>query len=172
MHCNKMWCWITLPYGYFTYHATCSLSRIFTNFKPFIKYVSILPLQFHHPLVFWNYTSEKNEVELKIRNQVFWRGLRFNRVRLSNMIQRSSAMWLLVWFCHTKILKNSPGVQWWGIQLPMQGTWVWLLIQEDSTSTTTTEPACCNYGACAPRACAPQEQTLLQMRSLSTTAVE
>ena len=36
-------------------------------------------------------------------------------------------------------------VQWLRIYLPMQGTWVWFLLQEDSTCHRATRPMHCNY---------------------------
>ena len=38
-------------------------------------------------------------------------------------------------------------VQWLRILLPMQGTWVQSLVQEDPTCCGATKPACCNYWA-------------------------
>ena len=64
--------------------------------------------------------------------------------------------------------------QWLRIHLPMQGTRVWALVQEDSTCRGATKPMCYNYWACAPeptshnywayapRACAPQQEKPLQ----------
>ena len=40
-------------------------------------------------------------------------------------------------------------VQWLRIRLPMQGTWVWVLVQEDPTCRGATKPVCHNYWACA-----------------------
>ena len=52
----------------------------------------------------------------------------------------------------------------WGflarICLPMQGTWVWCLVQEDSTCHRAIKPVSHNYWAHVPRASAPQEQPL------------
>ena len=39
------------------------------------------------------------------------------------------------------------GVQWWGICLPTQETWVWPLIQEDPTCRRATKPVCHSYWA-------------------------
>ena len=36
-------------------------------------------------------------------------------------------------------------VQWLRIHLPMQGIWVWSLIQEDSTCHRVAKPVSCNY---------------------------
>ena len=36
-------------------------------------------------------------------------------------------------------------VQWLGIRLPMQGTWVQALVQEDPTCHGATKPVCHNY---------------------------
>ena len=38
-------------------------------------------------------------------------------------------------------------VQWLRIYLPMQGTWVWFLFQEDSTCHRATRPMHCNYSS-------------------------
>ena len=70
-------------------------------------------------------------------------------------------------------------VQWIRIRLPMQGTWVQSLVQEDSTcneqlspGTTTTEPASHKYSAYvpqqarAPRAWAPQQEKPPQWEAL------
>ena len=68
--------------------------------------------------------------------------------------------------------------QWLRIHLPMQGTRVWSLVQEDPTCRGATEPVCHNYWACAlepashnywahaPRAHMPQ---LLSPRSRAHT---
>ena len=40
--------------------------------------------------------------------------------------------------------------QWIGIHLPMQGTRVWSMVQEDSTHCRATKPMCPNYWAYAP----------------------
>ena len=39
--------------------------------------------------------------------------------------------------------------QWLRIHLPIQGTWVWSLVQEDPTCCGATKPVCHNYWACA-----------------------
>ena len=39
--------------------------------------------------------------------------------------------------------------QWLRIRLPMQGTWVWALVQEDATCRRATKPVHHNYWACA-----------------------
>ena len=50
------------------------------------------------------------------------------------------------------ILKDNLGtslvVQWLRICLPMQGTWVWALLQEDPTCHGAAKPVCHNYWAC------------------------
>ena len=64
-------------------------------------------------------------------------------------------------------LGTSPAVQWMRVRLPMQGT----LVQESPTrgwaakpvphnywSPRALEPGSHNYWACAPRACAPQQE--------------
>ena len=48
--------------------------------------------------------------------------------------------------------------QWLRIHLPMQGTQVRALVREDPTCRGETKPMRHNYWACAPRACAPQEE--------------
>ena len=45
--------------------------------------------------------------------------------------------------------RTSLVVQWLRIHLPMQGTRVWALIQEDPTCCGATKPVCHNYWACA-----------------------
>ena len=40
-------------------------------------------------------------------------------------------------------------VQWLRIGLPIQGTWVWALVQEDPTCHGATKHMCHNYWACA-----------------------
>ena len=80
--------------------------------------------------------------------------------------------------------------QWLRIRLPMQGTRVQALVQEDPTCRGATKPSCHNYGACALqpishnyRACVPQllkpvrlepvlhnKEKPLAMRSPCTTA--
>ena len=40
-------------------------------------------------------------------------------------------------------------VQWLGIRLPMQGTWVRALVREDPTCLEATKPMCHNYWACS-----------------------
>ena len=47
-------------------------------------------------------------------------------------------------------------VQWLRIYLPMQGTCVRSLVQEDSTFCSAVKPVCHNYRASTPRACALQ----------------
>ena len=46
-------------------------------------------------------------------------------------------------------LGTSLVVQWLRIHLPMQGTRVWALVQEDPTCRGATKPMCHNYWACA-----------------------
>ena len=51
---------------------------------------------------------------------------------------------------HQKILTwTSLVAQWLGVCLPMQGTWVRSLVQEDPTCRGATEPVHHNYWACA-----------------------
>ena len=90
------------------------------------------------------------------------------------------AMW-----CGQKKKKNlwiSLVVQWTRICLPMQGTWVWSLVWEDSTCLRATKPMCHNYWASMLQllkagystTCVPQEKPLqwevhaLQWRVAST----
>ena len=49
-------------------------------------------------------------------------------------------------------------VQWLRICLPMQGTRVRALVWEDPTFRGATGPVSHNYWACAPGACAPQQE--------------
>ena len=69
------------------------------------------------------------------------------------------------------ILLKCPGtslaVQWLRIRLPMQGTRVRALVQEDPTGHGATKPVHHNYWARAPRARAPQ---LLSPRATTTEA--
>ena len=53
-------------------------------------------------------------------------------------------------------------VQWLRIYLPMQGTWVHSLVQEDPMCHKATKPVHHNYQAQAPRACPPQQKKSLQ----------
>ena len=48
--------------------------------------------------------------------------------------------------------------QWLRICLPMQGTQVQALVWEDPTCHRATGPVSHNYWACAPGACAPQQE--------------
>ena len=63
------------------------------------------------------------------------------------------------------IMESTLVVQWLSIFLPVQGTWAWSLVQEDSTCHGTTKPVHPNYSAWAPRTHAlqqekpPQEET-------------
>ena len=47
-------------------------------------------------------------------------------------------------------------------RLPMQGTQVWYLAQEDPTGPRAIEPVCTAMEASAPAACAPQYEKPLQ----------
>ena len=44
--------------------------------------------------------------------------------------------------------QDFPGGEWWRILLPMQGTWVRSLVQEDSTCHGAAKPVHHNYWAC------------------------
>ena len=46
-------------------------------------------------------------------------------------------------------------VHWMGIHLPMQGTWVWSLVWEDSTWRGQLKPMCHNYWAHVPQLLSP-----------------
>ena len=64
-----------------------------------------------------------------------------------------------------QLLRASLVAQCLRIRLPMQGTWVQALVQEDPTCRGATKPASHNYRAREPRACAPeQEKPALQQR--------
>ena len=54
--------------------------------------------------------------------------------------------------------RTSLVVQWLGICLPMQGTWLWSLIWEDFTYHGATNPMRHNFWAHAPRVRAPQQK--------------
>ena len=60
-------------------------------------------------------------------------------------------------FVALKEKKKSTGplTQWWRIRLPMQETWNWSLIWEDSTCHRATKLVCHNYWVCAlePESC-------------------
>ena len=50
--------------------------------------------------------------------------------------------------------RTSLGAQWMRICLPMQGTQVWFLVQEESTSHRATKPLCCNcWSPCTHSLC-------------------
>ena len=46
---------------------------------------------------------------------------------------------------YKKINRASPVAQWWRVHLPMQGTQVQALVQEDPTCRGAAEPVCHNY---------------------------
>ena len=56
------------------------------------------------------------------------------------------------------IIETSLVVQWLSIFLPMQGTWAWSLVQEDSPCHGTIKPEHHNYSAWASRAHALQQE--------------
>ena len=73
------------------------------------------------------------------------------------------------------VLGASLVAQWLRIHLPMQGTRVWALVQEDPTCFEATKPVHHNYWACALEpmshnywACEPQ---LLSPRATTTEAL-
>ena len=61
--------------------------------------------------------------------------------------------------------KTSLVVQWIKIHLPMQGTQIWTLVPEDSTPHGATKSVSHNYWAHMPRACALQQERLLQWKA-------
>ena len=69
---------------------------------------------------------------------------------------------------------TSPVVQWMRIRLPMQGTWVQSLVQEDPTCCWATKPVCHNYWACQLQLlkCALRAFTLQQEKPLQWEARE
>ena len=62
------------------------------------------------------------------------------------------------------MVKTSLVVQWWGVSLPMQVTWVQSLVQEDSTClrATKTMPLHLSYWAHLPGTCTPWQGSPLQ----------
>ena len=46
--------------------------------------------------------------------------------------------------------RTSLVANWLRIRLPMQGTWVWSLVQEDPTCLKATQPLSHNYCVCTP----------------------
>ena len=60
------------------------------------------------------------------------------------------------------IVGTSLVAQWLRIRLPIQGTWVRSLVREDPTCHGATETVCTTTEACAPRACAAQQEKPLQ----------
>ena len=72
-------------------------------------------------------------------------------------------------------LMTSLMVHWLRIHLPMQGTWVWLLVWEDSTCPRATKPMPHNYCTYMlqllkpkhPETCAPQQQKPPQWDALA-----
>ena len=57
------------------------------------------------------------------------------------------------------LLGASLAVQWLRIRLPMQGTQVWALVQEDPTCHGATKPVCHNYWAHVPQLLSPRAKT-------------
>ena len=49
-------------------------------------------------------------------------------------------VWALLLSTTIRCYRTSLVVQWWGIRLPMQGTWVWSLVREDPTCCRATKP--------------------------------
>ena len=79
------------------------------------------------------------------------------------------SIWTLL--CSSKCnFSISRVVPWIRICLPMQATWVWSLVWEDSTCCRAAKPVCHNYWACAPDLLKPMrlEPTLYNKRSLHT----
>ena len=64
--------------------------------------------------------------------------------------------------------------QWLRIHLPVQGTWVRVLVQEDPTGRGATKPMCHNYWACALEPVShnywAREPQLLSLRATTTEA--
>ena len=59
-------------------------------------------------------------------------------------------VWCILFYSFKNIiLGTSLVVQWLRICLPMQGTWVRALVQEEPTCHGATKPVCHNYWACA-----------------------
>ena len=57
------------------------------------------------------------------------------------------------------VKKITPGFPWWlRVHLPVQGTQVQSLVQEDSTGHRAAKPVRHSYWALGPRACAPQQK--------------
>ena len=65
------------------------------------------------------------------------------------------------------LIRASLVVQWLRIHLPMQGTWVWALVQEDLTCCGATKPVCHNYWTRMPQLLKPAclEPVLCNKRS-------
>ena len=71
---------------------------------------------------------------------------------IRKFLQRTG--WQVKWMNYiTKSEKQISGTslvaQWLRTRLPMQGTQVWALVQEDPTCHGATKPVCHNYWACA-----------------------
>ena len=69
-----------------------------------------------------------------------WRG-----IRGAKHCPGLERIWSIKTFCVSLV------VQWLRICLPIQGTWVWFLVQEDSTCCRAAKPVSHNSWACAPQ---------------------
>ena len=75
--------------------------------------------------------------------------------RLKRHLNQSQCKTLINILTHTTVKKKlksrgtSLEAEWLRIRLPMQGTWVWSLVQEDPTCRGATKPVHHNYWACA-----------------------
>ena len=80
-----------------------------------------------------------------------WRGGWDGLIRLYNKERKKDSEFRFEALQHLEVGRGFP---WW-LNLPMQETWVWSLIQEDSTCLRATEPVHHNYWACAlePESC-------------------
>ena len=80
-----------------------------------------------------------------------WRGGRDGLIRLCNKERKKDSEFKFEALQHLEVGRGFP---WW-LNPPMQETWVWSLIQEDSTSLRATESDHHNYWACAlePESC-------------------
>ena len=70
------------------------------------------------------------------------------------------------------VLKDGAGAslvaQWLRICLPVQGTWVWALVLEDSACCGATKPLCHNYWACSLWSLCSATREATAIRSLCT----